>query len=128
MNMNECSYPIKLFYLPSGEETIGAKAGYGVLMTILYGTFPGIYAIVAAAVNDAFGPVHYKANFGLLFTQSLAYVAAIITITKVPVFHSLLGYTGMFIVSGVFGIIGVMAACCLPRQLSLTILHKNNMP
>ena len=112
----------------TGDETLGAKGGYGIMMTALYAVFPGIYPIVAAAVGDAFGPVHYKANFGLLFTQSLAYVAAIITITKVPVFHSLLGYTGMFIVSGVFGIIGVMAACCLPRHLSVTSIPKNNMP
>ena len=81
----------------------------------------------AKAVGDAFGPVHFKANFRLLFTQSLAYVAAILVITKVPVFHSLLGYTGMFIVSGVFGMIGLIAACCLPRQLSVTIIQKNNM-
>ena len=112
----------------TGDETLGAKGGYGIMMTALYAVFPGIYPIVAAAVGDAFGPVHYKANFGLLFTQSLAYVGAIITITKVPVFHSLLGYTGMFIVSGVFGIIGVMAACCLPRQLSVTIIQKNYVP
>lgn len=95
------------------------------MMTALYAVFPGIYPIVAAAVGDAFGPVHYKANFGLLFTQSLAYVAAVITITKVPVFHNMLGYTGMFILSGVFGIIGVLAACCLPRQLSVTINQNN---
>ena len=112
----------------SGDETLGAKVGYGTMMTALYAVFPGIYPIVAAAVGDAFGPVHYKANFGLLFTQSLAYVASIITITKVPVFHSMLGYTGMFILSGVFGIIGVMAACCLPRHLSLTINQKNDRP
>ena len=34
-----------------GEETLGAKAGYGVMMTTLYMSFPGIYAIVAAAVR-----------------------------------------------------------------------------
>ena len=71
---------------------------------------------------------HYKANLELLFTQSLTYMAAIIAITKVPVFHSLLGYTGMFIVSRVFGIISVMAACCLPRQLSVQHPKKNNIP
>ena len=99
------------------------------MMTVLYAVFPGIYPIVAAAVGDAFGPVHYKANFGLLFTQSLAYVAAIILITKVPVFHALLGYTGMFILSGVFGILGVLAACFLPRRLSLSsTIRKNNQP
>ena len=52
-------------------------------MSVLYATFPGIYAIVAAGVNDAFGPVHYRANFGLLFTQSLVYCVVIMTLTKV---------------------------------------------
>ena len=52
-------------------------------MSILYSTFPGIYAIVAAGVNDAFGPAHYQANFGLLFTQSLAYCVVIMALTKV---------------------------------------------
>ena len=110
---------MNLINLPLGEETLGAKTGYGVLMTILYGTFPGIYAIVAAAVNDAFGPVHYKANFGLLFTQAIAYSAAIITMTKVPVFQAYLGYTGMFLVAGGFGILGILAALFLPRHLSV---------
>ena len=30
------------------------------MMALLYMTFPGIYSIVAAAVNEAFGPEHYK--------------------------------------------------------------------
>ena len=88
------------------------------MMIILYSTFPGIYAIVAAGVNEAFGPVHYKANFGLLFTQSLAYCAVILTMTKVPVFHQYLGYMGMFFVAGGFGVIGLLVACFLPRHLS----------
>ena len=60
-----------------GQGTIAAKAGYTSVMVLLYGTFPGIYSIVAAAVADAFGPVHYKANFGLLFTQAVAYSGVI---------------------------------------------------
>ena len=56
---------------------------YGLWMSVLYASFPGIYAIVAAGVNDAFGPVHYQSNFGLLFTQSLAYCVVIMTLTKV---------------------------------------------
>ena len=87
-------------------------------MIILYSTFPGIYAIVAAGVNEAFGPVHYKANFGLLFTQSLAYCAVILTMTKVPFFHAALGYTGMFLVAGACGVVGICVACCLPCHLS----------
>ena len=101
-----------------------AKAVYGILMTLLYGSCPGIYAIVAAAVNDAFGPVHYKANFGLLFTQAVACSAAIITMTKVPVFHAHLGYTGMFLVAGGFGVLGILAALFLPRHLSVSQTSK----
>ena len=54
-------------------------------MVLLYGTFPGIYAIVAAGVNEAFGPLHYKANFGLLFTQSVAYCIIMLIMTKISV-------------------------------------------
>ena len=38
----------------------GARLGYTVMMSLLYMTFPGIYSIVAAAVNEAFGPDYYK--------------------------------------------------------------------
>ena len=88
------------------------------MMVLLYAIFPGIYAIVAAAVNDAFGPLHYKANFGLLFTQAVAYSGTIIVMTKIPVFQAYLGYTGMFLVAGGFGIVGIAAACFLPKHLS----------
>ena len=59
------------------------KVCYGLWMSVLYATFPGVFAIVAAVVNDAFGPVHYQANFGLLWTQSLAYCFVIMSLTKV---------------------------------------------
>ena len=52
-------------------------------MCLLYSMFPGIFTIVAAAVADAFGPEHYQANFGLLFSQSVVYCATVITLTKV---------------------------------------------
>ena len=54
-------------------------------MCILYATCPGIYVIIAAEVSQAFGPLHYQANFGLLFTQNVAYSVVIIVITKVGV-------------------------------------------
>ena len=73
-----------------GQGTIAAKAGYTSVMVLLYGTFPGIYSIVAAAVADAFGPVHYKANFGLLFTQAVAYSGVILTVTQVSLTYTIL--------------------------------------
>jgi len=101
-----------------GEESIGARAGYGILMVLLYGTFPGIYAIVAAGVNEAFGPLHYKANFGLLFTQSVAYCIIMLIMTKISVIQAALGYTGMFLIAGGVGIFGILAVCLLPKHLS----------
>ena len=65
-----------------GNDTLAAQTGYATVMVVLYGTFPGIYSVVAAAVADAFGPLHYKANFGLLFTQAVVYSAAILTATQ----------------------------------------------
>ena len=72
-----------MILLFSGPNSLTAKLCYALWMSVLYATFPGIYSIVAAAVNDAFGPAHYQANFGLLFSQSLAYCAVIMVLTKV---------------------------------------------
>ena len=66
-----------------GQNTLSAKLVYGGMMCLLYSMFPGIYTIVAAGVSDAFGPEHYQANFGLLFSQSIVYCATVITLTKV---------------------------------------------
>ena len=41
----------------------GARVCYALWICLLYATCPGIYAIIAAEVNQAFGPVHYQANF-----------------------------------------------------------------
>jgi len=100
------------------SNTVTAKFCYGLWMSVLYAAFPGIYSIVAGGVNDAFGPAHYQANFGLLFSQSLAYCAVIMVLTKVSVIHALLGYTGMFLVAGVFGLLGLSAVSFLPTYLS----------
>jgi len=101
-----------------GNNDLSVKVCYGLWMSVLYATFPGVFAIVAAGVNDAFGPVHYQANFGLLWTQSLAYCFVIMSLTKISVIHSLLGYTGMFLVAGGFGVLGLIAMGLAPRHLS----------
>ena len=33
------------------------------MSTVLYCAFPGIYAIIAATISDAFGPDHYQVEF-----------------------------------------------------------------
>ena len=62
---------------------MGGRVCYGLWMCLIYATCPGIYVIIAAEVIQAFGPLHYQANFGLLFTQNVAYCVVIIVITKV---------------------------------------------
>ena len=105
-------------FFAAGKETSEARAGYTIMMSLLFMTFPGIYSIVAAAVNEAFGPDHYKANFGLLFTQAMAWSLVVLAMAKIPVFESFLGYTGMFLVAGGFGIIGLLVVCFIPGNLS----------
>ena len=117
-------------------------------MCLLYSVFPGIYVIIAAGVADAFGPDHYQSNFGLLFSQSIAYCATVIILTKVgklescidpyiltmpieitiqtpfsyfihvqvPVIHAALGYTGMFLVAGGCGVMGLLVVAWVPTQ------------
>jgi len=75
-------------------------------MCVLYSTCPGIYAIIAAEVSQAFGPLHYQANFGLLYTQYIAYSFVIIIMTKVM--FPFLGYSGMFFVAGGFCVLGLL--------------------
>ena len=62
---------------------MSAKVVYGCMMCLVYCMFPGIFTIVAAGVADAFGPEHYQANFGLLFSQTIFYCVTVITLTKV---------------------------------------------
>ena len=66
-----------------GDDGQGGRVCYALWMCLLYATCPGIYAIIAAEVCQAFGPLHYQANFGLLYTQYVAYSVVIIVITKV---------------------------------------------
>jgi len=111
-------------FLPAlGVNSLAAKFCYCLWLSVLYATFPGIYSIVAAAVNDAFGPAHYQANFGLLFSQSLAYCAVIMLLTKVSIIHAMLGYTGMFLVAALCGLVGLGATSLLPTSLSSNVFR-----
>jgi len=106
-------------FLPSllEHDGIGAKVGFGICSCILYALFPGIYAIIAPAISDAFGTKHYQSNFGLLFTQTLAYAIVIFILTKIPAVYAVLGYAGMFITAAVFGVIGIITVYFLPKHL-----------
>merc|ERR1712179_694653 len=114
--------------LPSLSDGVGGRVCYGLWMCLLYATCPGIYVIIAAEVIQAFGPLHYQANFGLLFTQNVAYCAVIIVITKG--LFSFLGYSGMFLTAGAFGVLGLMAVLgrwCGGDKMNDDYLQKQNI-
>jgi len=95
-----------LTQLPNLGDGVAGRLCYACWMCLLYATCPGIYAIIAAEVSQAFGPLHYQANFGLLYTQYVAYSVVIIIISQH--LFSILGYKGMFFIAAVFGVIGLL--------------------
>eukprot|EP00091_Calanus_sinicus_P014140 TRINITY_DN31531_c0_g1_i1.p1 TRINITY_DN31531_c0_g1~~TRINITY_DN31531_c0_g1_i1.p1 ORF type:complete len:314 (+),score=69.13 TRINITY_DN31531_c0_g1_i1:732-1673(+) len=103
-----------------GANSLAAKFCYSLWMSVPYATFPGIYSIVAAAVNDAFGPAHYQANFGLLFSQSLAHCAVIMVLTRLPSSTQCVGYTRQCSCwRGWFGLVGWVAVSVRPTSFHL---------
>ena len=41
-----------------------------------------------------------------------------LVMTKAPVLAPALGYTGMFTIAGVLGLLGLASVCCLPGRLA----------
>ena len=71
-----------------------------ILMAVMFSTFPGCFPIMAASIRDAFGPAHYRANFGLLFTITVAYYAVLLICSQVPAVFDYLDFRGMFLLAG----------------------------
>jgi len=96
------------------HNSTAVKLCYALLLGALYFTFPGVYSLVAAAVRDGFGPAHYKANFGLLFTVSAAYCGLTSLLAALPALSSALGYTGLFLMAGCCGLLSLAAVAPAP--------------
>ena len=92
------------------------------------------YQLIAAVCNSAFGPKYYSANFGLLFTTTFVYNTFLIVFTqvgfwkigiqnliflayKVPILINTLHFTGMFLVAGGAGFIGVIITAFIPKNI-----------
>ena len=55
------------------------------LMASIYSAFPGSFSIMATAMAAAFGPKHYRANFGLLFTITVSFLPS--STSSPPLFY-----------------------------------------
>jgi len=100
-------------------DTLTVSLMWGLLMVILFCTFPGVFPLVAAVCNTAFGPEYYSANFGLFFTSSFVYNGILVIFTQVPILFNTLDYTGIFFFAGGVGVLGVVVTACLPRRIKL---------
>ena len=76
------------------------KALWIILMAAMFSTFPGSFPIMATSIRDAFGPVHYRANFGLLLSITVAYYAVLLICSQVPAIFDYLDFRGMFLLAG----------------------------
>jgi len=105
-------------------DTVVVRVVWALLMVVLYSTFPGVYALCAAVCNSAFGPDFYSANFGLLFTSVFFYNSILIIFTQVPILFNTLGYTGMFLIGGGAGAVGVLITACMPAAVKLQMKQQ----
>jgi len=97
-----------------------ARVLWFLLMAANYSTFPGSYAIMAASMGEAFGPAHYRANFGLLFTLTVAYYIVFLICSQVPFIFDSLGFVGMFVMSGGVGLLGLLVTATTPDTFAGT--------
>ena len=76
------------------------KALWIILMAAIFSTFPGSFSIMVTSMREAFGPVHYRANFGLILSITVAYYAVLLVCSQVPAIFDYLDFRGMFFLAG----------------------------
>lgn len=97
-------------------NSLGSRIFYGVWICALYSMFPGMYATFAPSTRDTFGPQFFEANFGLIFTQNI--VNSLMMIGATQGLFRIIGYNGMFFLTGGIGIIGMFASWLMPQRIS----------
>lgn len=93
--------------LPLLGDSVTGRVCYAAWLCLIYSTAPGIYTVIAAEVSRAFGPVHYQANFGLLYTHYLLYTLLVFVLNAAS-----LDYTPLFLLAGLACLLGLAAILC----------------
>ena len=75
------------------------------------------FKIVAAAVAQAFGPIYFAVNFGLMFTSTVVFYGVLIIITQIDVLYDTIGDTGFFIFAGVAAAAGTIVTFTVPSDI-----------
>ncbi|TRY67487.1 hypothetical protein TCAL_07649 [Tigriopus californicus] len=97
-------------------DSLGSRIFYGVWICALYSMFPGMYATFAPSTRDTFGPQFFEANFGLIFTQNI--VNSLMMIGATQGLFRIVGYNGMFFLTGGIGVIGMLASWLMPSRMT----------
>ena len=53
-------------------DSTSSKVFYGIWIVVIYSIYPGIYSCFAPETMRTFGPQHYSANYGLVFTMNVS--------------------------------------------------------
>ena len=97
--------------------------------------------VVAGAIAQAFGPVYFSVNFGLMFTSALVLYGSLIIVTQVgscryylhtiytiygqvDILYDTIGETGMFIAAGVIGAVGAVSTLFVPADIRYVRRNK----
>ena len=94
--------------------------------------------VVAGAIAQAFGPVYFSVNFGLMFTSALVLYGSLIIVTQVDIIYyniytiyyqvdilyDTIGDTGMFIAAGVVGAVGAVSTLFVPADIRYVRRNK----
>ena len=94
----------------------------------------------------AFGPDFFAPNLGLLYTATLFYFGIIMIVSQVnlvtlkayldhlffpnqiPVLFDIMGYSGMFVMAGVFGLLGILVTCFMPQDIRYELSLIKGVP
>ena len=94
---------------------------------------------MAGAIAQAFGPVYFSVNFGLMFTSALVLYGSLIIVTQVyryylhtiytiydqvDILYDTIGDTGMFIAAGVIGAVGAVSTLFVPADIRYVRRNK----
>ena len=95
--------------------------------------------VVTPSIMTAFGPDFFAPNLGLLYTATLFYFGIIMIVSQVilnlkglltfytilshqiPALFEAMGYSGMFVMAGVFGLLGIFVTCFMPQDIRYDI-------
>ena len=97
--------------------------------------------VVAGAIAQAFGPVYFSVNFGLMFTSALVLYGSLIIVTQVDIIYyniytiyyqvdilyDTIGDTGMFIAAGVIGAVGAVSTLFVPKDIRYARRNKKDL-